>query len=734
MAIVAAAVSTVLWLPIGISALLVVALLSFIVVCAALFVVVNRHSGRTVLVCRWIALILFADLLVPLGFIQTGGPLGSVTPFFVLSIVVVFLLTDGVARVVMVFITCAINAGCIVVGFVYPQTMDSISASQLMLSMPVNVVIAGLALGSIVLFHYSIRRRSADALLQRLQQQELMTNISQVLSAEPFSTEMLEGVLGRIGAFMRTNRVMITRSDIKGGSGKPEYIWMQSPAWAPRKPEFAFEDSLQEYFPATPPTNGDIPYLAVDDIVAFDGGVFRLFHDQLGVYSVIWIPMYADNYLWGFLDIEQCDGYRTWSASDKLLARMLASSIAGTVARELIDEDRHQALDAAIKASQAKGEFLANMSHEMRTPLNAIIGMTTLGLRASVLERKDYAFTRIEDASRHLLGVINDVLDMSKIEAGKFELSPTDFELKEALDSVRTIIGYSARNAGITFNATVDPAIPAVLYGDEQHLMQVVVNLLSNAVKFTPAGGQVGLTLTLAANEDGEIAIDGAVSDTGIGISAEQQEHLFGAFEQADSSTSRRYGGTGLGLAISQSIVGMMGGFISVSSEPGQGSTFSFRVWMREGNASALEMPAVSAAVPASEQEAPDFSAYRLLIAEDIPINSEIVIGLLESTGVKTVCAEDGQQALELFEREHASIDAILMDVQMPQMDGLEATRRIRELTFPDAQSVPIIAMTANVFTADIDACLAAGMDAHISKPVDYKDLIATLLTYLPTR
>ncbi|MCL1849196.1 MAG: bacteriohemerythrin, partial [Clostridiales bacterium] len=391
------------------------------------------------------------------------------------------------------------------------------------------------------------------------------------------------------------------------------------------------------------------------------------------------------------------------------------------------DEHRHM-LEMAEQASQAKSAFLANMSHEMRTPMNAIIGMTNLGLSAEDPERMKYCFEKIRNASKHLLGVINDILDISKIESGKFELSLTPFHFEKMLMEAVSVNSIHAEEKRQSLSICIDECIPQTIIGDEQRLMQVMTNLLSNAVKFTPDQGEIWVNARCLGEEEGVYTVRVEVKDTGIGISPEQQSRLFQSFQQAESSMTRKYGGTGLGLAISKSIIEMMGGRIWIESELGKGSTFVFEI-------KAEKAPENDDTEPA-HQEMPQnidgyFTGSRILLAEDVEINREIVLALLEPTGVEVVCAENGKQAFDMYADEPARYDLIFMDIQMPDMDGLESTQRIRALNVPLAQEVPIVAMTANVFREDVEECIAAGMNDHIGKPIDADELYQKMTKYL---
>jgi signal transduction histidine kinase/ActR/RegA family two-component response regulator len=394
-------------------------------------------------------------------------------------------------------------------------------------------------------------------------------------------------------------------------------------------------------------------------------------------------------------------------------------------------------------ANKAKSAFLATMSHEMRTPMNAIIGMTTIGKNSKDAERKDYALNKIEDAAVHLLSVINDVLDISKIEANKLELAPIEFNFERMLQKIENIINFRMEERCQKFTVNVDKKIPQFVIGDDHRLSQVILNLLSNAVKFSSEQGEIELNVALVGEKDNICEIRTEVSDNGIGISAEQQAKLFTAFQQADSSISREYGGSGLGLSISKHIVELMGGAIWVESEQGKGSRFIFTVKLersKKNDEPMLDGKSESLGSLAAGEEEEEigaggrFAGKKLLIAEDVEINREIIMSLLEDTGISIDCAQNGLEAVEILVAAPDKYDAVLMDVQMPKMDGLEATRLIRAMNAQRLATLPIIAMTAHVFKSDIEECLKAGMNDHIGKPIDIDDVVKKLYKYLHAR
>jgi len=371
----------------------------------------------------------------------------------------------------------------------------------------------------------------------------------------------------------------------------------------------------------------------------------------------------------------------------------------------------------AEAASRTKSEFISRMSHEIRTPMNAIIGMTQIAKSADEQDKILDCLDKIESSSSHLLGIINDILDIGKIEAGKLSLNIEDFYLSSVLGNVMSMIAPKAQEKSIQINLSMQNIAHGGLSTDKQRLSQVLINLLSNAVKFSPENSEVKLNVHERSWKEGIGTYVFEVVDFGIGISDEQSSRLFRPFEQADGSITRNYGGTGLGLVISKTLVELMGGTINLQSKPGEGSIFTFTIRC----ASRDIVDSYTPPPPAEPTDTnPDFSGKRCLVVDDIVINREIVMELLSLTNLEMETADNGLEAFEKFNRsEEGYFDIILMDMQMPVMDGCSAVQGIRRLARKDAKEIPIIAMTANVMKEDVQRALQSGMNAHMGKPIE---------------
>jgi len=547
--------------------------------------------------------------------------------------------------------------------------------------------------------------------------------------------------MGMMGDAVKADRVYIWRNHI-GENGKLHctqlFEWSEG-AEPQQNTEYTINIAYDEVVPGW--EEKFLNNECINNLVREMDSHTQAFLVPQGVLSLLIVPVFLRDQFWGFVGFDDCHNERLFSESEESILRsgsllighaMLRNDL--TLSIRAAASELESAFAEAQAASRAKSDFLSNMSHEMRTPMNAIIGMTQIGKTAGNVEKKDYAFEKIEGASNHLLGVINDVLDMSKIEAGKFELFNMDFDFEKMLQRAIIVSGFRIEEKKLNFTQYLDSGIPKILYGDEQRITQVVTNLLTNAVKFTPEEGSIWLKAHFEGEENGVCTIKVEVKDTGIGIAAEHHHRLFKSFMQAESSTSRKYGGSGLGLAICRRIVELMEGNIWVESELGKGSAFIFTVKLRRAEKGGKE--ALNSTQDNASSNIKKFSGCRLLLAEDIEINREIVISLLEPAEIEIDCAVNGTEVVKMYSAEPSRYDMILMDMQMPQMDGLEATHKIREFEkeqtqLKNAKGVPIVAMTANVFKEDIDKCMDAGMNAHIGKPLDLNEVMEVLERFL---
>jgi len=381
----------------------------------------------------------------------------------------------------------------------------------------------------------------------------------------------------------------------------------------------------------------------------------------------------------------------------------------------------------AENASKAKGDFLSHMSHEIRSPLNAVIGMINIANEENSIENIKLYLEKAGNAARHVLGVINDILDMSKIEANKLELSESEFDFRKMMTNIVDVTGIRAQEKHQQIVANMSPDLPTFVICDELRLSQVITNLMTNAIKFTPEKGTVTLSADKMEEKGDEITLKITVADSGIGISPDQQKNLFSAYNQADNTISRKFGGTGLGLVISKQIIELMQGTIWIESELGKGAKFIFTINVKKGTVKDGQATASASTLEIKASDL-DFRAFTILAAEDMDFNREVLAKYLEKTGITIDFAENGRVAFNKYKENPDLYNLILMDINMPEMSGDEATILIR--AFEKEQNrkpITIIAMTADVFKEDVEKCLSVGMNDHISKPVVPKIILAKL-------
>jgi signal transduction histidine kinase/DNA-binding response OmpR family regulator len=908
----------------------------------------------------FVFLLIICDILFPVAFFLLGGIYGCVPVYFVLSITIIFLLVKGTAFYIILGTHLVLIGLCYGVSIVHPELVTPLG-EHLLFEQVQALFISAFFIGAVLKYQealYYREKRKVEKTLKKMHEAEERAHVmmdeivhrgallntvnrtaSILLESDPknFETNLWD-CMGLLAHSVNVDTAYVWKNKISNGELRSNFIyeWSENSSLE-RNKEIRLELSGAEipgWYDQL--LKGDCFQALVKNLP----DKYRKPMEEQGIVSMLMIPVFLQDFYWGFVGFDDCHREREFTSNEVAILQSGSLLIAGAIQRNEMIDSLIQAREAALSSTRAKSDFLANMSHEMRTPMNAIIGMTTIAKSAENIGKKDDCLAKIADASNHLLGVINDILDMSKIEANKFELSPAEFNFEKMLNKAVNVVNFRVEEKKQRFTVHLGEGIPQFLIGDDQRITQVITNLLSNAVKFTPEEGTITLKTHLASEEtdgDGDpvytIRID--VADSGIGINAEQQARLFNSFEQADSNTSRKFGGTGLGLAISKRIVEMMGGWIWVESTPGGGSTFSFTAKLKRGKATAVPRlamnwesvrvlavdddpgvleyfaelarrlklncdtaPGGEEAVAMIEQKgsydiyfidwkmpgmdgntltryiksrpeakqsvvvmissfewaiiedeakkagvdrflpkplfpspiadiiseclgqsiiedkkdsgvAHVYPGKRILLAEDIEINREIVLSLLEPAKLTIDCAVNGLEAVQKYCASPENYDMIFMDVQMPEMDGYEATKKIRafeaeqraklreahaqagnepeknaqefakqtplllerpetnapeknalefakqtpllserpEANAPEKnalefakqtprllerpKSVPIIAMTANVFREDVERCLASGMNSHIGKPIDLEEVYAKLKEYL---
>ena len=477
-------------------------------------------------------------------------------------------------------------------------------------------------------------------------------------------------------------------------------------------------------------------------------------HDLLepqGIKSLIVAPIWADNTWWGFLGLDECAYEREWTDAEQDSLRAVADMLGAAIAKQQTRDDLLSAKEASEAASRSKSQFLANMSHEIRTPMNGVLGMIDLILNTQLTDKQLHYARTARGSGEALLSLINDVLDLSKIESGKLELETVVFNPHQITKEVKALLADRAQKQALKLTSSVAPDVPELIRGDPGRLRQVLLNLVSNAVKFTEHGEVAIRVFPVTEDKDGA-RLRFEVQDTGIGISSDAQSAVFEPFIQADGTMTRKYGGTGLGLTISKQLVEMMGGEVGVVSTFGKGSIFWFTVAVKKADRSDLSVPLspsqqmdyLAVFRPTVNLEAgfqpdmqrsggTDFRA-RVLVAEDNPVNQEVVASMLEILDCEVEVVITGTEVLAAWRRR--PFDLIFMDCQMPEMDGYKATRAIRqeEAGAVSASRTIIIALTAHAMAGDRDRCITAGMDDYLGKPFSLDQLRSTLERWLPKK
>ena len=558
---------------------------------------------------------------------------------------------------------------------------------------------------------------------KRFKQQILMTSIAQSFLTDEHTDVLFTKTLRMIGEFMEIAQVLLYRLDEDGATFVCTNEWFDPGLSIATRvgsklslegPMRSFIDSLSTSGELNLHSNG---LDTMDNIMPYRGS----FQNYIAT------PIFTKGKICAFLDFSRETGTMEWKDSEINFACLTASILSEVFERDAIEHDLNTVLklqselviakEQAEHSSRAKSDFLSRMSHEMRTPMNAIINLSALAHKTDDQAKKDDYFIKIDNASRGLMRLIDDVLDITDIDEGKLILAPSEFNFAAML---KNVIGQNTVTIDKhqTVETDVDPSIPETLICDDKLLAKVIDYLLVNASKFSRENSIIQFKAFVLNTIHDELTVQVEIIDTGIGISADQQKNLFTAFEQVDGGISRKYGGAGLGLYMSKTIVEMMGGEIWVESEIDKGSKFAFTFRAQVKSTDENDDAPVS------------FIGKTALLVEDVEINREIVIALLEDSQMNIVCAENGREAVEFFSTNPGKYDVIFMDINMPEMNGIEATRSIRALEAPDGTRVPIIAMTANVLKNEVELYLEAGMDDHIGKPIDIDILIKKISKY----
>jgi signal transduction histidine kinase/CheY-like chemotaxis protein len=665
----------------------------------------------------WITLFMLCDVLFPTAFFFLGGTESGMAAFFVLSIVVVFLLLEGRAFGIFLGIHVMLAVGCYVVEYYFPWTVISVSRRYIFYDNVMALLVSGFFIGLVILFQeriYLNEKQKVAAAGKRLARQDKLLQVVNDAAVLLLSSDdeefdgLIAGSMEMLARDMEVNRINIWKNDLKDGVLYYRQVcsWSGETGlkWGISDMVFPYETTLPRWegvLSAGLCINGPL-----DSLPAAEQGLLK----KYSLFSLLAIPVFLRSDFWGFVSFDDCRGARVFLEAEEAILRSGSLLLVNALVRNEVMQSLVSAREEALAGARAKSEFLANMSHEIRTPMNAIIGMTSIAKSSADTGRKDECLVKIGDASTHLLRVINDVLDMSKIEANKFELSPISFDFEKMVQKVVNVITFRITEKKQNMAVYIDPDIPPYVIGDDQRLAQVITNLLSNAVKFTPDQGTIRLDARIVEKTGDSCVIQIKISDSGIGISPDQQERLFNSFEQADNNTSRRFGGTGLGLAISRRIVAMMGGDIEVKSELGRGSVFTFNVRVKKDNGEkkTLVSPGVN------------WNTVRVLCVDDDLYIREYFKEIAVQMGFACDTASGGEDALTKIDQNNP-YDIYFIDWKMTGLNGIETTRRIKEQVKGKSGDSPrpvVIMISAGEMDGIEHDARGAGVDKFLSKPL----------------
>ncbi len=560
-------------------------------------------------------------------------------------------------------------------------------------------------------------KKAEHVVSEQLKQQQLTAAISQEFISLGDEEGAVERSLNLLGEFLKCYRIVITVKSMDGDTMRNAYEWynrqiVKEPCVVGR---IEFLETVEVYRQVF---FEEAPYAIVE---GRDG--YQHLRKDWNLKSILFLPLYVDGEFYGGLEIMKSRHNNDWTQSEIELAKMVSGTFSMFFGRQKVAENLVRAMLSAESANNAKSSFLSNMSHEIRTPLNAIVGMTNIAMKENLSDSTRKYMQNIKDASDVLLDVINNILDMSKIEAAKLELINDYFELDKILDNLYNIVSVRANEKQQKIVFMIENDVPNAYNGDSFRVIQILTNVLYNAIKFSGENTEIIMHVALDTLIDEQAMLHFEVIDQGVGMTPEQKVRLFNPFEQGDTRTVRKYGGTGLGLTIAKQVAELMDGDIVVESELGEGSVFTI---MLNLNVVSQQENACHD-ITATDIENVDLTGKKILLVEDVEINREIVKAMLEHTGVIIEEAENGRIGVTMFKADVERYDMVLMDIQMPEMDGYTATREIRQLD----KKIPIVAMTAHAFKEDEMKSLASGMNGHIIKPLDERILLEQVVKHI---
>ncbi|MDL2290846.1 response regulator [Desulfovibrio sp. OttesenSCG-928-F20] len=593
-------------------------------------------------------------------------------------------------------------------------------------TLPSDINVSVLRTNGIVLASSIVRDRSKKALLasgQKLERNgKLLGAVNHVaenlIAGDPFDfTQVMQECLEILGRSVGANRVSLWRNfENKNGQlcsrRLPGWLEGKSLTQACYEREIDFATFIPEWDKGVT-TRKDInmPLKQLSGAIR-NSGVMQQ------TKALLLMPVEVNGEFWGFMAYSFEDEDRQLGKTEIGILRSGGTMIASAIMQNDVNQKLLLATEEALTSIRAKNEFMARMSHEIRTPMNAVIGMTTVAQKSTDMPKIKESLDMIGTSAQQLLAMINNLLDMSDINMDNLAILYAPYNLKAMLGNVVKNFQWQVEEKQQNLHQDIHCVGNHMIVGDEKRTSQIITHLLANAIKFTPAGGSITLSVQEKDIENTSAILAITVTDTGIGIDEDVLPRIFDLFEQVDGGSTRQYGGIGIGLPIVKNLVQLMGGTISVASEAGVGSSFAVELPVTLG-AECTEQLAQAASLDPCDGVKFNWPGKRVLLVEDIEVNQLIAMELLGDTGVEVECAENGQQALDMFLRDHDRYDLILMDMQMPVMDGLEATRQIRASGMPNAKTIPIYAMTANAYKEDAEACLQAAMNGHIPKPID---------------